>query len=180
MTWEDAPSHICRGGDVRGLAFCCPPVKPCPVLNALEEVNLTPQEYIQIKKEFGRNKRLGEVFILDRKTGKPLIKITALEGRRNIKVSLISTNKLIPNFKTFESMIKNQITKYQTCIGCSACQSVCRFDALKVVNLQPGSVSQETIKYSIDTKKCVGCLECVTHFDGGCYIKKDLRTKKEG
>ena len=28
MTWEDAPSHICRGGDVRGLAFCCPPVKP--------------------------------------------------------------------------------------------------------------------------------------------------------
>ncbi|MBP8707064.1 MAG: methanogenesis marker 9 domain-containing protein, partial [Methanobrevibacter sp.] len=26
MTWEDAPSHICRGGDKRGLAFCCPPV----------------------------------------------------------------------------------------------------------------------------------------------------------
>ena len=60
MTWEDAPSHICRGGDVRGLAFCCPPVKPCPVLNALEEVNLTPQEYIQIKTEFGKNTRLGE------------------------------------------------------------------------------------------------------------------------
>ena len=60
MTWEDAPSHICRGGDIRGLAFCCPPVKPCPVLNALEEVNLTPQEYIQIKTEFGKNTRLGE------------------------------------------------------------------------------------------------------------------------
>ena len=26
MTWEDAPSHICRGGDIRGLAFCCPPM----------------------------------------------------------------------------------------------------------------------------------------------------------
>ena len=49
MTWEDAPSHICRGGDKRGLAFCCPPVKPCPILNALDEVNLTPQEYIDIK-----------------------------------------------------------------------------------------------------------------------------------
>ena len=42
MTWEDAPSHICRRGDVRGLAFCCPPVKPCPILNVLDEVNLTP------------------------------------------------------------------------------------------------------------------------------------------
>ena len=54
MTWEDAPSHICRGGDVRGLAFCCPPVKPCPVLHALQEVNLTPQEFVDIKIQFGK------------------------------------------------------------------------------------------------------------------------------
>ena len=60
MTWEDAPSHICRGGDKRGLAFCCPPVKPCPVLNTLEEVNLTPQEYIDIKTKFAKETRLGE------------------------------------------------------------------------------------------------------------------------
>lgn len=60
MTWEDAPSHICRGGDKRGLAFCCPPVKPCPILNALDEVNLTPQEYIDIKTEFSKETKLGE------------------------------------------------------------------------------------------------------------------------
>ncbi|MDO5824400.1 methanogenesis marker 9 domain-containing protein [Methanobrevibacter sp.] len=60
MTWEDAPSHICRGGDARGLAFCCPPVKPCPVLNVLHEVNLTTQEYIEIKTQFARETRLGE------------------------------------------------------------------------------------------------------------------------
>lgn len=60
MTWEDAPSHICRGGDKRGLAFCCPPVKPCPILNALDEVNLTPQEYINIKTEFSKETKLGE------------------------------------------------------------------------------------------------------------------------
>ena len=54
MTWEDAPSHICRGGDVRGLALCCPPVKPCPILNVLDEVNLTPQDYIDIKIQFAR------------------------------------------------------------------------------------------------------------------------------
>jgi putative methanogenesis marker domain 9 len=60
MSWENAPSHICRGGDVRALAFCCPPVKPCPVLHALEDVNITPHEYIAIKDEFAKNTRLGE------------------------------------------------------------------------------------------------------------------------
>ncbi|MDD2643462.1 MAG: methanogenesis marker 9 domain-containing protein [Methanobacteriaceae archaeon] len=60
MGWDDAPSHICRGGDVRGLAFCCPPVKPCPVMNALREVGITPQEYIKIKEDFAKNTRLGE------------------------------------------------------------------------------------------------------------------------
>jgi len=60
MSWENAPSHICRGGDIRALAFCCPPIKPCPVLHALEDVKITPQEYISIKEEFGKNTRLGE------------------------------------------------------------------------------------------------------------------------
>lgn len=60
MAWDDAPSHICRGGDVRGLAFCCPPVKPCPIMYALEEVGLTPQEYIDIKNKFANETRLGE------------------------------------------------------------------------------------------------------------------------
>jgi len=30
--WYNCPKHICSGGDLRGLAFCCPPVKHCPVL----------------------------------------------------------------------------------------------------------------------------------------------------
>lgn len=60
MVWDDAPSHICRGGDKRGLAFCCPPVKPCPIMSALKEVGLTPQEYIDIKNKFAEETRLGE------------------------------------------------------------------------------------------------------------------------
>ena len=60
MVWENSPSHICRGGDVRGLAFCCPPVKPCPIMNALREVGLTPQEFLEIKQKFARETRLGE------------------------------------------------------------------------------------------------------------------------
>lgn len=60
MVWENSPSHICRGGDVRGLAFCCPPVKPCPIMGALKEVGLTPQEFLDIKQKFARETRLGE------------------------------------------------------------------------------------------------------------------------
>ncbi|KAF5076464.1 methanogenesis marker 9 domain-containing protein [Methanobacterium aggregans] len=60
MVWEDAPSHVCRGGDKRALAFCCPPVKPCPILYALEDTKITPQEYIEIKEKFGEKSRLGQ------------------------------------------------------------------------------------------------------------------------
>ena len=60
MVWEDSPSHVCRGGDKRALTFCCPPVKPCPIVFALEEAEMTPQEYIEIKEKFGEKTRLGE------------------------------------------------------------------------------------------------------------------------
>jgi len=60
LVWSDAPSHVCRGGDKRALTFCCPPVKPCPIMIALEEAGLTPQDYIEIKESFARNTRLGE------------------------------------------------------------------------------------------------------------------------
>lgn len=60
MVWEDAPSHVCRGGDKRALAFCCPPVKPCPILYALEDAKITPQEYVEIKEKFGEKTRLGQ------------------------------------------------------------------------------------------------------------------------
>ncbi|MBI5680214.1 MAG: methanogenesis marker 9 domain-containing protein [Methanobacterium sp.] len=60
MAWENSPSHVCRGGDKRALTFCCPPVKPCPIIYALEEVNISSQEYIAKKEEFGRKTRLGQ------------------------------------------------------------------------------------------------------------------------
>ena len=60
MTWDDAPSHVCRGGDCRALAFCCPPVKPCPILHALDDANIGPQEYMNIKDKFAQETRLGE------------------------------------------------------------------------------------------------------------------------
>ena len=124
------------------------------------------------------NPRLGEVYVLSRKNLEPLLKLTGKNGKNELKVTVLNVNSQLKNFKTASELIKNQLTKYQTCIGCTYCQSVCKYNALKVSNLEKGNVSNESIIYTIDETKCIGCLECVKHFDGGCYMKKVLRTKK--
>ncbi|WP_369425262.1 methanogenesis marker 9 domain-containing protein [Methanothrix sp.] len=52
--WYNAPKHICAGGDLRGLAFCCPPVKPCPVHGALKRLGITPEEFVRRKLDLAR------------------------------------------------------------------------------------------------------------------------------
>jgi putative methanogenesis marker domain 9 len=47
--WYNAPKHICSGGDLRGIAFCCPPVKNCPLLGALKKIDLSPEEFVEKK-----------------------------------------------------------------------------------------------------------------------------------
>lgn len=49
--WYNAPKQLCRGGDVRSLAFCCMPVKHCPLIPFLESINLSREDYMQIKTE---------------------------------------------------------------------------------------------------------------------------------
>ncbi|MGC9515728.1 methanogenesis marker 9 domain-containing protein [Methanocrinis sp.] len=53
--WYNAPKHICSGGDLRGMAFCCPPVKNCPLLGALKKIGVTPQEFVKRKLELTRD-----------------------------------------------------------------------------------------------------------------------------
>jgi putative methanogenesis marker domain 9 len=52
--WCNAPKHICAGGDLRGLAFCCPPVKHCPVHGALKKAGMTPEEFVAKKLAIAR------------------------------------------------------------------------------------------------------------------------------
>jgi len=58
MGWYNAPSHICRGGDLRGLTWCCPPIKDCPVHGALGRTNLNPEKFARIKLNFGKDTKL--------------------------------------------------------------------------------------------------------------------------
>lgn len=124
------------------------------------------------------NKRLGEVYVLGKKDKQPLLKLTGKVGQNLLKVSVLRETVIFCNPKINEMLIKNQITKFQTCIGCMACESVCKYNAINIRHNEMQKGEKFNISYTIDEKKCIGCLECVKHFSGGCYMKKVLRTKQ--
>ena len=161
--------------------------KPCVLENNAynyELVKPISKDLYTLFKPFGflnyemGNKRLNEVYVLSKVDGNPLLKLSGRIGSKNLKVTILSKKGPFKNDKNAKNVIDNQITKYQTCIGCAYCQAVCKFNALKVINTEPGNVSNNSIRYTINSDMCVGCLECVKHFDGGCYMKKVLRVKK--
>lgn len=161
--------------------------KPCALEeNAFNfELNKPINETLyELFKPFGKidfnigNKRLGEVYVLNKRTNEPLLKITGKIGQNLVKVSVLKQNNVFKNPKTNEMLIKNQITKFQTCIGCMACESVCKYNAIRIQHNETKGNEKFNIDYKIDDDKCIGCLECVTHFSSGCYMKKVLRTKQ--
>ena len=115
-----------------------------------------------INQELG-NKRLGEVFVIN-KAGKIVL---VLQGRKgNTRLKVIIKDFHIAGAKTLtiaESKIQCQLTKYQMCLGCKACESVCKHDAISVKDDGTGKIV---------------CTECVGHFDAGCYMRKVLCIKR--
>lgn len=140
-----------------------------PILDELYELF---KPFGSINQELG-NKRLGEVFVIN-KAGKIVL---VLQGRKgNTRLKVIIKDFHIAGAKTLaiaESKIQCQLTKYQMCLGCKACESVCKHDAISVKDDGTGK-----IVYTIDDKKCVRCTECVGHFDAGCYMRKVLCIKR--
>ena len=119
------------------------------------------------------NARLGEVYVLDRK-GNPLLKLSGRLGSRMCKVSIQDLGAFAKGSrKAAEEKIRAQLTKYQMCMGCRACESVCRQGAITVREQLDGSTS-----YHIDDKKCIRCKECVGHFTAGCYMRKVLAIRR--
>ena len=125
-----------------------------------------------INKELG-NKRLGEVYILN-KTGKVLLVLQGRIGSTKLKVTIkdfhIAKAKTLANA---EGKIQCQLTKYQMCLGCKACEGVCKHDAISVKD-----IGDNQIVYTIDDNKCLRCTECVGHFNAGCYMRKVLCIKR--
>lgn len=123
------------------------------------------------------NEALGEVYVLDPHTRQPIMQLRGPKGTTNLRVAILSNQGKLKIQKNAELLVYDQITKYQTCIACGACQSVCPFGAILVRNTSVGEASVESAHYEINTDKCRHCYQCIAHFDSGCYMKKVLRIK---
>lgn len=140
-----------------------------PVTDELYEL-FKPFGYIN--KELG-NKRLGEVYVLN-KAGKVLLILQGRVGSNKLKVIIKDIH--IAKAKALavaEGKVQCQLTKYQMCLGCKACEGICKYDAINIREDSNGK-----IRYSISDDKCKRCAECVSHFDAGCYMRKVLCIKR--
>lgn len=122
--------------------------------------------------------RLGEVYVLDPKTSQPIMKLQGRIGSHELRISILST-PIAARTKTVEIELKFkcQITKYQLCAGCHACENVCKHNAIRLV--KKGS-SDTDYHYTIDADKCVHCFECINHYTGGCYMRRVLLPRGKG
>jgi phosphoadenosine phosphosulfate reductase len=97
--------------------------------------------------------------------GEELFQVLVTYGTTVLKVlplAIRDTNTLI-------SRLKCQMRKYQFCIRCTACDSVCPYGAIDTMR---GS-------YTIDETKCVHCHKCISKFSNGCITTQVLRGKHE-
>ncbi len=140
-----------------------------PITDELYEL-FKPFGYLN--KDLG-NKRLGEVYVMDKK-GNVVLILQGRPGKNKLKVIIKNVHIAgAKNLGVAEGKIQCQLTKYQMCLGCKACESVCKHDAISVKDDGTGKIT-----YSIDDDKCVRCTECVGHFNAGCYMRKVLGIKR--
>ncbi|WP_080745800.1 phosphoadenosine phosphosulfate reductase family protein [Clostridium novyi] len=126
-----------------------------------------------INKEMG-NKRLGEVYVVD-KNNNPIIRLQGKKGNNILKVSILKYPIAgAKHIRDARLKIECQLTKFQMCLGCLACESICKINAIKLKKHEDSS----KFIYEIDNDKCIRCGECINHFDGGCYMRKVLITRK--
>ena len=122
--------------------------------------------------------RLGEVYVLDFKTKLPIIKLQGRLGTNELKISILNTP--IANRKKIsdiELKFKCQITKYQLCAGCHACENACKHNAIKLIK---NGESDCDYRYEIDESKCIHCYDCINHYTGGCYMRRVLLPRGKG
>lgn len=149
--------------------------EPCAVANNTYNYVLQrpiDEQLYELFKPFGQidftlgNKLVGEVYVIDQ-IGNPILILKGRQGTTNLKVTIKDTKHIT------EGKINCQITKFQMCYACRACESVCRMNAIKVTE----DLNRE-VSYHIDESKCVHCGECINHFNGGCYMRKVLTIKR--
>ena len=145
--------------------------------------NLITEDLYEYFKPFGYinyelgNKRLGEVYVLD-KNGDVVLVLQGRIGTNRLKVIIKKINIAgAKNLIGAEGKIKCQLTKFQMCLGCKACVGVCKHNAITVHTFDRDD-DEKSLIYRIDDDKCIRCTECVDHFSAGCYMRKVLGIKR--
>ena len=107
---------------------------------------------------------LGEVYLESRRPHEwQALVVQGFEGETSLRVTVIGAKDV----ERVLAYVRFQVIKYQTCLRCSACAAVCPQNAI--------TVATKPDIYEVDEARCVGCLECVTHFGAtGCLVAKSL------
>ncbi len=142
------------------------------------------KELYELFKPFGElnfdmgKARLGEVYVLAPRTNAPIMKLQGRIGTNDLRISILDT-PIANRTKTVEIELKFkcQITKYQLCSGCHACENLCKQNAIRLIKR---GESDSDYQYVIDETKCVHCYECINHFTGGCYMRRVLLPRGKG
>ncbi len=106
-----------------------------------------------------------DILVYDGKSNKKLFEIETRYDSKIIKFMPYVTKNVTLLKQRFEC----QLRKYQLCIKCSACDSVC----------SRGAISTFNNIYKIDSNKCIHCLKCIAKFNGGCLMNEVLIKKEE-
>lgn len=135
-------------------------------------------------------KPFGELAILDKEDA-TYITVTEkqcidLDGNQHAKKKICDlvitwgtpVLKVLPSKGTDIQLLVNrlkcQLRKYQFCIRCSACDSVCPHGAISTIG---------SGRYIIDSSKCIqnlaGCSRCIAKFYNGCITCQVLAGKKK-
>ena len=85
-----------------------------------------------------------------------------MESSAIIKVIFTSDK----NIYLMNQRVECQLRKYQACILCSACDSVCPLGAISTVD-----------RYIV-SDNCIHCGKCISYFTGGCLMNKTLYKSK--
>lgn len=122
--------------------------------------------------------RLGEVYILDSRTHQPIMKLQGRIGSSDLKITILNT-PIAGRTKAVEIELKFkcQITKFQLCAGCHACENACKHNAIKLIK---NGNSDTDYRYEVDETKCIHCFECINHYTGGCYMRRVLLPRGKG
>lgn len=96
--------------------------------------------------------------------------VEIIDGSDTVRVTFIQPR----NIELIKAYVKYQLTKYEVCIQCTACEIACPHGAINVV---PGATSEDEL-YTINDAICWqqdDCIECTWHFESnGCLIAKSL------